>query len=260
MTMILTAADFPLPLPLPPPPRLQIAARAPQRIGFWRGLGWTGLATLTFFAIPLLYALFVGIWNVIRPDHRLPLPAGGADPLGAVLLLSALAAFFAIIVLACRRSGWRAIDYLALTRPRGRFVLFGALAFVVPLTVALAAAIYGGPGSATSPSTTPGLVLLILAVTMLAPICEELVFRGFVFRVLADSRLGVVGAIVLTSLVWASLHTDKSWMGMAATFFTGLVWGWLRWRTQSTLTTIAVHVLNNLVAAGGITAAMFSSS
>jgi uncharacterized protein len=244
MTMTLTAADF----PVPPP---QITARVPRQLGLWRGLGWTGLAVLAFFTIPLTCGLAVAIWNQARPAHQIPLEQG----FNALVFLAALAAFFAIIILACRCSGWRAADYLALTRPSGRFVRLGVLAFVVPLAVSLTAAVYGGPGSATTPSTTSGLVLFVLAVTVLAPIGEELVFRGFVYRVLADSRLGVVGAIVLTSLVWASLHTDKSWMGMAATFFTGLVWGWLRWRTQSTLATIAVHTLNNLVAAAGITAA-----
>jgi len=244
MTMTLTTADF----PAPPP---HITARVPRRIGFWLGLGWTGLAVLAFFAIPLTGGLAVALWNHLRPARQIALQ----QDLYALVFLAALAAFFAVIVLACRCSGWRAVDYLALNRPCGRFVLFGALAFVVPLAVSLTAAVYGGPGSATTPSTTPDLILLVLGVTVLAPICEELVFRGFVYRVLADSRIGVVGAIVLTSLVWASLHTDKTWWGMAATFFTGLVWGWLRWRTQSTLATITVHTLNNLVAAAGITAA-----
>jgi len=249
MTMTFTAAGFP-----PPPPRLQIAARVPQRIGFWRGLGWTGLAVLAFFAVLLLYGLAAGIGNEVRPAHPIPLP-GGLDLTGAALFMAALAAFFAIIVLACQRSGWRAVDYLALSRPRGAFVRLGAVALVVPLAVAITAALYGGPGSAGAPpSAINQLVLFLLAVTVLAPVCEELVFRGFLFRVLADSRLGVVGAIVLTALVWASLHTDKSWMGMAATFFTGLVWGWLRWRTQSTLATIVVHGLNNMVAGAGIMA------
>src|SRR5690242_6948379 len=249
MTMTFTAAGFP-----PPPPRLQIAARAPQRIGCWRGLGWTGLAVLAFVAILLLYGMAAGIWNQVRPAHPLPLP-GGLDLTAAVIFMAALAAFFAIIVLACRRLGWRAVDYLALARPRGAFVRLGAVALVVPLAVSITAAIYGVPGSAGAlPSAINQLVLFLLAVTVLAPVCEELIFRGFLFRVLADSRIGVVGAVVLTALMWAALHTDKSWMGMAATFFTGLVWGWLRWRTQSTLATIAVHGLNNLVAGAGIAA------
>ncbi len=248
MTITFTAAAYP-----PPPPRLQIAARAPQRLGFWRGLGWTGLAALASFAVPLLYGMTAGTWNLARPAHPIPLPHG-FDLLGAFIFAAALAAFFAIIVLACRCSGWRAVDYLALTRPRGAFLRRGALAFAVPLAVSLAASVYGGPGTGGGPpSTTLGLVLLLIAVAVVAPICEEVFFRGFLLRVLADSRLGVAAAIVLTALLWASLHTDKSWMGMAATFFSGLVWGWLRWRTQSTLATIAVHGLNNLVAAAGIT-------
>jgi len=251
MTMTFTVAAF-------PPPRLDTTARAPQRLGLWRGLGWTGLAVLAGFAVPFFYGLTAAIWNEVRPHHPIPLP-DGLDLLNAFLFVAGLAAFFAIIVLACRRSGWRAVDYLALTRPRGRFLRLGALAFAVPLAAALTAATYGGPGSATVPSTGNALILFLLGVTVVAPVCEELLFRGFLFRVLADSRLGVAGAIALTALVWAALHTDKSWAGMAATFFTGLAWGWLRWRTQSTLATIAVHGLNNLVAAVGITATVLAA-
>jgi membrane protease YdiL (CAAX protease family) len=254
MTITFTAAAYP-----PPPPLLRIAARAPRPLGFWLGLGWTGLAVLAFFAVPILYGITAAMWNLGRTAHRMPLPQGNSL-VNVIIFMSALAALFAIIVLACRCSGWRALDYLALTRPRGSFLRLGALAFAVPLAVSLAAAVYGGPGSAGGPpSTTSNLVLLLIAVTVLAPVCEEVVFRGFLFRVLADSRLGVTVAIVVTALLWAALHTDKSWMGMAAVFFSGLVWGWLRWHTQSTLATIAVHGLNNLVAAVGITAVALSA-
>jgi hypothetical protein len=252
MTMTFAAA-YP-----PPPPLLWTGARAPQRLGLWRGLGWTGLAMLAAVAVPFLYGITAAIWNQARPTHPIPLPHG-LDTAGVAIFAATLAAFFAIIILACRHSGWRPVDYLALTRPRGAFLRLGAVAFVVPLAVAIAAAVYGSPGTSTTPSAGADLIVFVLAVTVLAPIGEEIVFRGFLFRVLADSRLGVAGAVMLTSLVWASLHTDKSWEGMAATFFTGLVWGWLRWRTQSTLATITVHFLNNLVAAAGITAAAFGA-
>jgi membrane protease YdiL (CAAX protease family) len=247
MTMTL-AATYP-----PPPPLPWTGDPAPRRLGLWRGLGWTGLAALAGIAVPIVYGVAAGIWNASRPAHPMPLPKG-IDAAGTAIFLATLAVFFTIIILACRSSGLRATDYLALTRPRGAFLRLGAVAFVVPLAVAMTAGAYGGPGTATIPSTGPGLILFVLGVTVLAPICEEILFRGFLFRVLAESRLGVVGAIVLTALVWASLHTDKTWLGMSATFFTGLVWGWLRWRTQSTLATLTVHTLNNLVAAAGITA------
>ncbi|HEY2569965.1 MAG TPA: CPBP family intramembrane glutamic endopeptidase, partial [Solirubrobacteraceae bacterium] len=105
-----------------------------------------------------------------------------------------------------------------------------------------------------SPESVVGLVILLIAYTVVAPVGEELVFRGYLLRALADSRVGPVCAILVTALVWASLHIDKSWLGIADTFFAGLVWGWLRWRTESTLPTIAVHALTNLVASSGVVA------
>ena len=236
-------------LPALPPPIPLFVAPAPRPLGFWRALAWFALATIAAFTVPFAYGIALAIANVLRPGRPLPLPQGH-DPQSYVLFIAMVAAFFAILLLACRRVG--VADYLALRRPRGPFVRLGALAFVVPLAGSLAAAFAGGPGSPiASPTSVRDLAVVLFAVTVIAPVGEELIFRGYLFRALADSRAGVIAAIVITALVWASLHTDKTWLGMAATFFSGLVWGWLRWRTQSTLTTIAVHGLNNLVAGTG---------
>jgi hypothetical protein len=84
---------------------------------------------------------------------------------------------------------------------------------------------------------------------IVAPIGEELIYRGFLFRGIAASRLGIIAAIMLTSLLWASLHTDRTLLGFASVLFDGLVLGWLRWRTDSTVPTIAVHGVGNIIAA-----------
>lgn len=259
MTMTTTYVDVACPPSLPalPPPLAPTMPPTPRALGIWRGLGWLALAVIAGLAGPFLYAVVAGLWNGARPAQPLPLPDGFNLP-GCITFAVMLAAFFAVIVRACRRSGWRAVDYLALTRPRGAWLRLGALALVVPFAVAITAGYFGPPASESLPSSPVDLALEVIAVIVIAPVAEELVFRGFLLRALAESRLGAAGAIVITSAVWASLHFDKSWLGMAATFFTGLAWGWLRWRTQSTVTTIAVHGLNNLVAGAGLVVAVFA--
>jgi membrane protease YdiL (CAAX protease family) len=243
--------------PLVPPP-VPAGDRAPRPLGLWRALGWTVLAILAALAVAFLYGLALGIWGLMHPGRPIPVPNGQGLP-SAILLGAMLAAFFATLVLACRCSGWRAVDYLALARPRGAWLRLAAVAFVVPFAVNIAAAFASAtPGA--PPKIGIDLALLLLGITVLAPVGEELVFRGFLFRALAQSRLGAAGAIVLTALVWAGLHFDKSWLGMAAMLFTGLAWGWLRWRTQSTLATIAVHALNNLVAGTGLVVAALAGA
>ena len=92
-------------------------------------------------------------------------------------------------------------------------------------------------------------VYFFIEVAIAAPIVEELVFRGFLYRGLAASRLGIIGAILVTSVLWAGLHTDRTWLGFADVLFCGLVLGWLRWRTDSTIPTLVVHGLYNAPAA-----------
>ena len=55
----------------------------------------------------------------------------------------------------------------------------------------------------------------------------------------------MVGAIILTSLIWTLMHDSKSFAGMIDTALHGVAWGWLRWYTGSLWTPIACHVAYN---------------
>ena len=90
-----------------------------------------------------------------------------------------------------------------------------------------------------------GLLVHVIAVAIAAPVMEEIVFRGFLYRGLSESRIGVAGTIVLTSVAWALLHVGMGTAGMVDTALQGVAWGWLRWYTESTTATIAWHVANN---------------
>jgi membrane protease YdiL (CAAX protease family) len=91
-------------------------------------------------------------------------------------------------------------------------------------------------------------VLFFLAVVVVAPITEEIAFRGFLFRGLSSTWLGVAGTMVLTSVAWAAMHVQYDWMTLAQIFLIGLLLGWLRWASGSTLLTILLHMLANLAA------------
>lgn len=90
--------------------------------------------------------------------------------------------------------------------------------------------------------------LFWVALVVAAPIAEESLFRGFMFRGMATSRLGPAGAIVLTSLLWAMLHLQYDWYGIVSVFVLGLVLGLARHRTGSLYAPIAMHGVSNLVA------------
>jgi glycosyltransferase involved in cell wall biosynthesis len=80
--------------------------------------------------------------------------------------------------------------------------------------------------------------LQAVALGMSAGIGEEITMRGAL-----QPRLG----LVLTSMLFASLHIQYSWYGMAVIFVLGLVLGVIRQRS-STTAAMAVHVLYDIVA------------
>lgn len=87
----------------------------------------------------------------------------------------------------------------------------------------------------------------IIAV-ILAPLWEELTFRGFLLSALAKSRLGFWGGAMLSNALWTSLHATYSWAGVASVFVAGVILSWLVWRTGSIKPAIVTHAIGNMFA------------
>src|SRR5262245_6962419 len=83
-----------------------------------------------------------------------------------------------------------------------------------------------------------------LLAVIVAPLEEEIVFRGFLLSALAQTRLGFWGAAVISTALWTGLH-EYSVLGLAKIFGTGLVLSWILWRTGSLRVTIFCHAVNN---------------
>jgi membrane protease YdiL (CAAX protease family) len=60
--------------------------------------------------------------------------------------------------------------------------------------------------------------------------------------------LGVPGTIALTSAAWAIMHVQYDAIQIGQIILIGVLLGWLRWASGSTLLTIGLHVLANLAA------------
>jgi membrane protease YdiL (CAAX protease family) len=88
--------------------------------------------------------------------------------------------------------------------------------------------------------------LLWFAVIVGAPLFEEFLFRGFALAGFRYSRLGIIGAVGLTSLGWTALHTQYDLIDLSDLFLMGLLLGYARIRTGSLFIPIAMHALNNL--------------
>jgi membrane protease YdiL (CAAX protease family) len=90
--------------------------------------------------------------------------------------------------------------------------------------------------------------LLWAAIIVAAPFFEELFVRGFLLEGLRRGSLGDAGAIVITSLFWASIHLQYGMYEIGTIFIFGLVLGLARIGSRSLWVPIAMHMLANLVA------------
>jgi membrane protease YdiL (CAAX protease family) len=94
------------------------------------------------------------------------------------------------------------------------------------------------------------LVLGALTVILVAPICEEIFFRGIIFRVLR-LRMGFWPAAAIDGVVFGLVHGVN--VVLPVLIFLGIVLCWVFERTDTLFATIAIHALNNTIAYGAST-------
>ena len=98
-------------------------------------------------------------------------------------------------------------------------------------------------GQIMQPDSTLGYVFLFLAVVVVAPIGEEIVFRGFLQKFLEDYWKDITRAVLVTSLFFAMIHFNPFWT--IQVYLLGVVLGFLAWKTKSVFPSILLHSINN---------------
>jgi membrane protease YdiL (CAAX protease family) len=159
----------------------------------------------------------------------------------------------ALLYLMARRAGGNVADYLGLKWPRRGELLFGIAATVALIVVGNALSWALDRFIVTSfqidiyrtAAAAGWLPLLWLAVVVITPIGEETLFRGFLFRGWLRAPSDAWPVIVLTAFLWAVVHVQYDLYVIAQVFCFGLLLGWLRWATGSTVLTMLLHGLIN---------------
>lgn len=96
----------------------------------------------------------------------------------------------------------------------------------------------------TPSAIDPGVFILeAIGSVIVAPIIEELIFRGILFNRL-KIRIGILPAIVLSSFLFAIGH---EFGGMTSAFVFGMCMCVLYIKTDNILMSMSVHFLNNLI-------------
>lgn len=190
-----------------------------------------------------------------RPDFDVDAWAQSAGTDGVLLALGTIAAAATTVpfmrFLAGRREPrpWRFLGFERTSAVAlGRWLLALA-AFIVAsdaLTTALGRPVV--PEFMTSVFATADPLLLLAALVVAAPLGEELFFRGFVFGALESRGVPTLVVAVITSAVWALIHMQYDWYGIATIFAMGLLLAAARARTGSVLPCLAMHGSANAVA------------
>jgi membrane protease YdiL (CAAX protease family) len=228
----------------------------------WTGWDVLRLIVLTIVAIVVCFfaALFIaGIWvyphTALGEIARVPLVSVAGQSVAYLLILAYM--------------------YVLVTRERRRPDFLAAIHWNWPSNVA----VYVVAGFALSlglqvlahflpiPKELPidnffrtpaeAWALSILSVT-LAPLMEELFFRGFLYPVLAR-RLGLPIAVFVTALGFALLHVaqlGRAWGPVLVIFLVGIVLTIVRAKTNSVAAGVLIHMAYN----GTITVAMFAAT
>ena len=88
-------------------------------------------------------------------------------------------------------------------------------------------------------------IILIISVTIVAPIYEEIIFRGILLKGMSK-KINPVIAIVVSALLFAIVHMNIP-QGINA-FLLGIALGFIYLRTGSIYLSIFAHFVNNLLA------------
>ena len=221
----------------------------PQRWGPWATLAWGAGGGLILTVSQTAGAMAFLLWTgALRADSPIAIEnLNNNGPVLAAAFVLSTPIVLAYLALAVRMARVPFADYMALRWPRWRHVLIGVVTLATVLMLAgLAASLSGQemPQFMTETYRTARdagmLPLFFLSLTVLAPIQEELLFRGFLYRGL-EPAIGPGPTIVVTAAVWAVVHLQYNWFYLAEIFLLGIVFAWLRHRSGSTILTILLH-------------------
>ncbi len=228
---------------------------------------WNGWDVLRLIFLTIV-ALFVGVFTVLLIARWRLYPHMGLGEIARIPLVVVAGQSLAYLLIL----GYM---YVLVTRERGRPDFLAALHWNWPsniaiyvlagfiLSLALQAVAHFLPIPKDLPidsffrTPAEAWALGILSVT-LAPLMEELFFRGFLYPVLARS-LGLPGAVLVTALGFAALHGAQlmfSWGPVLVIFLVGMVLTMVRAKTNSVAAGVIIHMAYN----GTITAAMFAAT
>ena len=236
--------------------------RPEERYGFWATLGFSGVIVGVYLAVlSLVIGVFLGIEQVQNPDLDQDSYLKSLMKSGFFLSIATLVSAWVVtlatgaIVLLKKNISLR--DYLGVRHASIR--VYAGWLGVTGLFLAgwsVLGQVINAPGSdwmVATYQTAEYLPLLWVAMVVGAPLLEETFYRGFVFEGFRDSRLGPVGAVLVTSTLWAATHVQYPLFQKVMLGLFGILLGFAKVKTRSLYVPFAMHAFLNLVAMAQLT-------
>lgn len=227
-----------------------------KRWGFWPTLGFSvGLIFLCLMVHVVLMVAMTAFSAMGNPELdgeaylKSLIKTGFYVSLSTVV--SAWVGTLGIVAFILLRKGITVKEYLPLKRlPFRTYALWLGMTIVFVIGMILVAMVIEPPNSdwmIKSYQTAESLPLFWIAVVIGAPLLEEMFFRGFLFEGLRDSRLGSVGAVLVTASLWAAIHMQYQVFGLSVILTLGLLLGVAKIKTRSLYIPLAMHAFYNFI-------------
>jgi membrane protease YdiL (CAAX protease family) len=225
---------------------------------------WGLAATLGFAILAFGLGQAVGVAVLTALETIDPHRVNDDGTAVALVTLVAIPVQVVTLVLAVRMTGADVRDYFGLRLPRWRDAAIAIAGLAAVVAVGDIAVVALGhdlvPASQMemfrSAQTDGTLPLLLLALVVVGPAGEELLFRGFLFRGLVHEPRDALPGILAIALIWSLLHVQYDWLGAGLVFALGIMFGYVRLYSGSTVLVMVLHMLLNLESLGETVAAM----
>ncbi len=228
----------------PSEPVIESGAPPPVRDPFW---GYMDLALVIGLSVAFL--ILLAIPAMLAFHGELPTESPALLLSSNVVLYLCLYAAFRIVF--SMRYGKPVFESLGWRRSNANVWLMGIGGIVLAFAISGLASLAHTPKVPSPIDKLAGSPLYlalfgIMAVT-LAPLFEEIFFRGFI-QPLLSRTFGVIAGVLITAVLFGSLHGPEyawAWQYAVAVSMVGAVLGWVRVRGNSTIPATIMHAFYN---------------
>jgi uncharacterized protein len=239
--------ELALPDPGPVPEGELPTQAAPERVPFW---GYSDLFLLAGLSLPCMFAGLGLVRFVMWLLHlHAAAPANEQVPETLMGYLFLFGVLWLILRVQYDRPFWKSLGWVTPRLPFLWNVIAGLAAALIAGFIGhlIATPPTGGQMGEMMKGPQQSLVLLTIFGTIIAPIAEELAFRGFLQPLLVRS-MGAVAGILLVAAFFGTLHYweyGRDWRTALQIALLGAAFGWMKQVTGSTRAAAIMHASAN---------------